>query len=67
MKRSTAGFGLNFDDDHSAAEERFLLLGRSSGARLLLVCHCERDAGHTIRLISARKATRRESAFYPGD
>jgi uncharacterized DUF497 family protein len=53
-----------FDDDNSFDEERFLLLGMSTGARLLLVCHCERDAGNTVRIISARKATRRESAFY---
>lgn len=53
-----------FDDDHSSKEERFLLLGISTGARLLLVCHCEREAGHVIRIISARKATKRESAFY---
>lgn len=56
-----------FDDDHSSSEERFLLLGMSTGARLLLVCHCERDAGTTIRIISARKATRGESIFYGSD
>lgn len=55
-----------FDDEHSGAEERFLLLGMSTGARLLLVCHCERDAGHVIRIISARKATNSESIFYGG-
>ncbi len=53
-----------FDEEHSGAEERFLLLGMSTGARLLLVCHCERDAGNTIRIISARQATKRESTFY---
>jgi uncharacterized protein len=53
-----------FDDDHSSNEERFLLLGMSTGSRLLLVAHCEREAGHVIRIISARKATKRESAFY---
>ena len=53
-----------FDDDHSSDEERFLLLGMSTRSRLLLVAHCERDAGHVIRIISARKATKRESAFY---
>ena len=53
-----------FDADHSDDEERFLLLGMSTGARLLLVCHCERDRGNVIRIISARKATRRESAYY---
>ena len=60
-------FGVQFfDDDHSSDEERFLMLGMSSGAKLLIVCHCERDHGMTIRIISARKATRRESAFYRG-
>jgi uncharacterized protein len=53
-----------FDEDHSPDEDRFLLLGMSVGARLLLVCHCEREAGDIIRIISARKATKRESAFY---
>jgi uncharacterized DUF497 family protein len=53
-----------FDEEHSASEERFLLLGMSVGAQLLLVCHCEREAGDIIRIISARKATKRESAFY---
>jgi len=53
-----------FDGDHSSDEERFLMLGMSTEARLLLVCHCERDAGDTIRIISARNATKRESAFY---
>ena len=53
-----------FDDDHSGDEERFLLLGMSTGASLLLVCNCERDAGNIIRIISARKATKRESTFY---
>ncbi|MBP5997360.1 MAG: BrnT family toxin [Azonexus sp.] len=53
-----------FDNDHSSDEKRFLLLGMSTGSRLLLVAHCEREAGHVIRIISARKATKRESAFY---
>lgn len=52
-----------FDDEHSGDEEQFLLLGMSTEANLLLVCHCERDAGALIRIISARKATRRESSF----
>ena len=55
-----------FDEAHSSVEERFLMLGMSSQARLLIVCHCEREQGCVIRIISARKATRRESAFYPG-
>ena len=56
-----------FDEEHSGGEERFLLLGMSTGARLLLVCHCERDAGNIIRIISARQATKRESTFYGGE
>ena len=55
-----------FDDEHSSDEDRFLLLGLSTGTRLLIVCHCERDDGEVIRIISARKATQRESAFYQG-
>lgn len=55
-----------FDDEHSSEEERFLLLGMSSGAKLLIVCHCERKQGEVVRIISARKATKRESAFYQG-
>ncbi|MDP1696809.1 MAG: BrnT family toxin [Xanthomonadaceae bacterium] len=55
-----------FDDEHSFEEDRFLMLGRSSGERLLIICHCECDHGAVIRIISARKATKRESAFYRG-
>jgi len=55
-----------FDDEHSTDEDRFLLLGLSSGSRVLIVCHCERESGELIRIISARKATKRESAFYQG-
>lgn len=53
-----------FDEENSLDEDRFLLLGMSSGARLLLICHCERESGNVIRIISARKATKRESSFY---
>jgi uncharacterized DUF497 family protein len=53
------------DPDHSDDEERFILLGLSSSLRLLLVCHCYRSDGNVIRVISARKATTRESRAYP--
>lgn len=56
-----------FDEDHSRNEERFLLLGLCTGAKLLLVCHCERESGNTIRIISARNATKRERMFYGGE
>jgi hypothetical protein len=55
-----------FDAEHTSDEDRFLMLGISSGAKLLIVCHCEREHGEVIRIISARKATKRESAFYQG-
>ena len=53
-----------FDDDNSVSEDRFLMLGFSDEARLLIVCHCERDQGNIIRIISARKATKNESTYY---
>jgi len=53
------------DPDHSEDEDRFVLLGLSSSLRLLLVCHCYREEGNIIRIISARKATSRESKSYP--
>ena len=52
------------DTDHSDDEDRFVLLGLSAKLRLLLVCHCfEADDG-LIRVISCRKATRKEMALY---
>lgn len=54
-----------FDDIHSGQEDRFIMLGMSSHANLLIVCHCERDAGDVIRIISARKATPTEARHYP--
>ena len=56
-----------FDEDHSSDEDRFYLLGISSDARLLLVCHCEREDGDVIRIISARKATETEAQHYRGE
>jgi uncharacterized DUF497 family protein len=54
-----------YDDKHSAWEDRFLLLGISTKLRLLLVCHCLRESGSIIRIISARKATKNEQELYP--
>lgn len=55
-----------FDEENSVSEERFLMLGFSNEARLLIVCHCERGQGNIIRIISARKATKNESTYYQG-
>ena len=57
-----------YDSENSELEEdRFLMLGLSSESRILLVCHCERDSGNIIRIISARKATKKERKFYEGE
>lgn len=56
-----------FDKENSDSEDRFLLLGFSDEARMLIVCHCERDEGNTIRIISARAATKNESKHYEGN
>ncbi len=52
------------DPEHSEEEERFIILGMSRKANLLVVCHCCRSDENVIRIISARKATRSESVYY---
>jgi len=54
-----------YDDEHEEWEDRFLLLGVSAKLRVLMVCHCVREGGNVIRIISARKATRTERRDYP--
>lgn len=51
------------DPDHSAGEERFILLGMSIRHGLLVVCHSEPEAD-TIRIISARRAGPHERRQY---
>ena len=54
-----------FDDpDHSAEEERFLIIGITSHDNLCIVSHCYRGRDDIIRIISARKATRNETRTY---
>ena len=52
------------DPDHSEDEDRFIMLGLSVKLRVLVVCHCLREHGSVIRIISARKATRTEAKNY---
>ena len=52
------------DEDHSDEEDRFIRIGHSSGSKLLLVVFCERDFGNMIRIVSARKATKKERRDY---
>ena len=54
-----------YDAEHVETEDRLLLLGVSAKLRILMVCHCTREGGNVIRLISARKATRNEQRNYP--
>jgi hypothetical protein len=53
-----------FDPDNSEGEDRFLLLGTIFKLKQLVVCHCLRDDESKIRIISARKADKRESKAY---
>ncbi len=53
----------SYDPDHSTDEDRFLMLGVSSRLRALVVCHCLKDEAF-IRIISARKATKKEADQY---
>ncbi|MFM9903415.1 MAG: BrnT family toxin [Pyrinomonadaceae bacterium] len=52
------------DPDHSIAEKRFIIMGESVEKRLLVVSYTER---RSTRLISARKATRKERKKYEED
>ena len=58
-------YAIIFDDpEHSEDEDRSIILGFSANARILIVCHCLREEGNVIRIISARKATRTEGQQY---
>jgi uncharacterized DUF497 family protein len=55
---------LFYDPEHSEHEDRFILLGVSSAAGTLIVVHCYKENDSVVRIISARKATRKEVRFY---
>ena len=50
------------DPVHSQDEDRFVLLGQTYGGKIVVVVHTER--GENIRIISARKASRKERRTY---
>ena len=52
------------DPDHSMDEERFVIMGLSGNSRMLVVVHCFRKAGSSIRIISARRAGTKEQKPY---
>lgn len=56
-----------FDEEHSEGEERWITLGLDQTGVVLVVCHTFRndtESSARLRLISARKATKRETAEY---
>jgi uncharacterized protein len=53
-----------FEPDHSKDEDSFILVGMSFGLRVLVVCHCYRESERLVRIISARRANRREQEDY---
>ena len=58
-----------FDNDHSQAEDRWITLGRDGHGIIIVVCHTFRrseEEASFIRIISARKATRKERQDYEG-
>jgi len=56
-----------YDEEHSLNEERFIIIGLDALFRELTVCHCYRgEDDDTVRIISARRATKNESKIYYG-
>jgi uncharacterized DUF497 family protein len=52
------------DPEHSVLEQRLITIGLSEGQRILVIAHMEAEETETIRIISARQATRKEQKFY---
>jgi uncharacterized DUF497 family protein len=63
LKDPMAATGL--DPDHSVGEERFITFGVSERGRLLVVAHTEKN--DTLRIISARVASKKERKIYEED
>ncbi len=55
-----------FDPDHSEDEDRFLMLGLSYRLRILVISYCLLRDDSEIRIISARKATKKEQKVHTG-
>jgi hypothetical protein len=55
-----------YDEIHSSDEDRFIVIGKEDTLKTeLTVCHCYRDSkDEIIRIISARKATKKEARIY---
>jgi len=55
------------DPEHSQGEDRFIMLGMSIKYRILVVVHSYREKDQKIRIISARKATKKEIEYCVGE
>ena len=55
---------LFLDSEYSGDEDRFVLIGYNMSSKLLVVIHCHRESDSVIRIVSSRKATKRERVFY---
>ena len=62
--RGEGGLALLVEQLNSDDEDRFIMLGISFTLRVLVVCHCYREDDSVIRIISARKADKREQSDY---
>jgi uncharacterized DUF497 family protein len=51
---------LGHDPDHSEQEDRYILIGHSQASNLLFVIHVYAENENTVRIVSARKATKKE-------
>jgi len=59
-----------YDGEHSTDEDRWITIGKDFSENVLVAIHTfqEQDSDSTvIRMISARKATKKESKQYKGD
>ena len=52
------------DPEHSADEERLLIIGLAESSGICIVSHCYREKESIIRIISARRATKAEKTTY---
>ena len=56
-----------FDPENSSDEDRYIAAGFTNNQKALLVVHCENSKGTLIRIISARKATKKEQQAIFGE
>lgn len=57
-------YALVFADESVRSEERFLIIGNDAFGNNLVVVHCYRKDDEVIRIISARRSTKKEKLFY---